>query len=96
MSFTVLQNIIVKGVFSFSIRNKESSQLKQWSCLSACKTENFMLSLLGLTVIRLDVFNPRHLIKRSRISLLTVAVRPRRGIPVSRQDLNSATLPNAS
>ena len=51
MSFTVLQNIIEKGVFFLSSPNNHSSQLKHRNCLSACKTVN-LLSLLGLTIMR--------------------------------------------
>ena len=95
MSFTVLQNTIEKGVFCFSSLYNDSSQLKHRNCLSACKTVN-LLSLLGLTIMRSPLFIPRHLIKRFLISLLAVAVSARRGVPLSRQDRNSATRPNAS
>ena len=96
MSFTVLQNTIEKGVFCFSSLYNDSSQLKHRNCLSACKTVNLMLSLLGLTIMISPLFIPRHLIKRFLISLLAVAVSARRGVPLSRQDRNSATRPNAS
>ena len=95
MSFTVLQNIIEKGVFFLSSLNNHSSQLKHRNCLSACKTVN-LLSLLGLTIMRSPLFIPRHLIKRFLISLWVVSVSARRGVPLSRQDRNSATRPNAS
>ena len=90
------KKIIVKGVSCFSSLNNVNSQLKQRKSLSASKAVKRMLSLLGLTIIGSVFFSPRHLVNRSLISLLAVAVRPRRGVPLSRQDLSSITLPKAS
>lgn len=65
--------------------------------LSALRTVNRMLSLLGLTTIGFRLlFIPRYFIKRSRMSLLAVAVSPSTGVPFFTSDRNSRTRPKAS
>ena len=97
MSLTVLQKIIVNGVFSFFSFKTSTSQSKQCILLSAFRTVNRMLSLLGLTTIGFRLlFTPRYYIKRSRMSLLAVAVSPSTGVPFLTNNRNSRTRPKAS
>ena len=96
MSLTVLQKIIVNGVFSFFSFKSSTSQSKQCIFLSAFRIVNRMLSLLGVTTIGFRLlFIPRYFIKRSRMSLLAVAVSPSTGVPFLTNDRNSRTRPKA-
>ena len=80
----------------FSFKSSES-QSKQCILLSAFRTVNRMLSLLGLTTIGFRLlFVPRYFIKWSRMSLLAVAVSPSTGVPFLTNDRNSRTRPKAS
>lgn len=90
MSLTVLQKIIMNGVWSFFSYKIFKSQSKQCNLLFAFTTVKRMLSLLGLKTIgnRL-LFMPRYFIKRSPISLFAVAVNPNTGVQLFNKERNS-------